>query len=731
MAEGAGSYILDARSDVPDSRDRIYRPSLIAQQAKIDPRQDPTWWNPGRVRDQGADPSCTGHALAAAVDHLLTIARLRSDQPEALEPKLSELSKPYASAFMLYGNAQLHDEWDGEGYSGSSLRGALKGFHHNGLCSIDIANEVRAESSESGDPDRLEEGWRWYTNRLISEDARKVLLGGYYRVLPVLAEMHCALQESNVLVAASAVHAGWQTPDADGLIPFDENQPASVIGCHAFAIIGYCAEGWIIQNSWGRGWGQDGVAVWTYADWAQHISDVWALRLAAPIPKTFRYSVGAQGSASFGSLGETRSRLNPTRLDILGHLLPIVDGRLVRYGRFHHDRRTLKETVRIILCRHSAAKEAKSGRGLAGKNAIKRMAAADFKYRHLMFHVLGGTRSEIEAARMVRALHPIYRANGVYPIFLLWESALGAELRTRTAQVIEAGRFESALRDSSRGNVSARLLEIEATGIPARIRRELERSVRRFFYNFADVSMQSVRPTPANGATLLAWLFEELSWRHRAGSMSYHIVTHDLSVRFASELLANYPAVERPNYPVISTLHLVAPLIDRQRFVSQIVPKLASRGDGRINRRAQLDAPAVEQAFLWHQTRAQADVDRFHPDYPHAWPEFWARVMGMVGDRDGADQADFDRVADPGGNKTFPIVRSLAIERYAQDLAQEAGRAQWALETRAFEDEPELGRVGHFEIDGTPQVVNGILESILGPEGVKRQLTLSDWQASR
>ena len=35
---------------------------------------------------------------------------------------------------MLYTMAKQYDEWPGDKYDGSSLRGALRGFYNNGAC---------------------------------------------------------------------------------------------------------------------------------------------------------------------------------------------------------------------------------------------------------------------------------------------------------------------------------------------------------------------------------------------------------------------------------------------------------------------------------------------------------------------------------------------------------------------------------------------------------------------
>src|SRR3546814_6798093 len=47
---------------------------------------------------------------------------------------------------------------------------------------------------------------------------------------------------------------------------------------HAFAIVGYTREGFVIQNSWGDHWGRGGFAVLPYADRSEeHTSELQSL----------------------------------------------------------------------------------------------------------------------------------------------------------------------------------------------------------------------------------------------------------------------------------------------------------------------------------------------------------------------------------------------------------------------------------------------------------------------
>ncbi|MEL6414532.1 MAG: C1 family peptidase [Pseudomonadota bacterium] len=614
---------------------------------------------------------------------------------------------------MLYGNAQLHDEWDGEGYSGSSLRGALKGFQNNGLCSVETARSVVQEASQGG----TKSEWRWFTNRAVREEATKLTLGAYYRVPLILTDMHSAILESGVLVASAAIHEGWMVPDDKGFIAYEPQQETEIIGHHAFAIVGYDQKGWIVQNSWGTSWGEDGTAIWRYSDWANNATDVWAMRLSAEVTDGIRHSLG-KGATSLVSLRERSSTFrDPTRMDVLGHFLPIEDGRLVRYGRYHHDQKTLRETIKIIKRKNDSASRQKLNK------------ASEFRYQHLLIHSLGGGRNEAEHARMVRALHPVYRANGIYPIFLQWEEPVWQDLGAQMIEKIRGIRERYSHRLDIQDRRISRLIEAEAAGVPSRHWENLEISMKRIFFEMSPHPSNTslVQKSPAEGAVFFSLLFDQLKSRHRAGTMSYHLSGHDLGAIFAAEFLANSPQIKTTNPPVISTLHLISPLIDDLRFTQQILPFLSHKLDGKTNRKSKRDAFVLERASLWNLDAHLMERDRFDAGYDHAWPEFWARVQALSAMQDNVDKSE---LAVEGRNKRqFYLKRVLALsrfaDRYLKDLKTSGYDVSHNEVSSLIQNEH---RPQHARLDSVPEVVNGIMKEILGKEFIDRPMTVSDWE---
>ena len=156
---------------------------------------------------------------------------------------------------MLYHNARLYDEWEGEDYEGSSCRGALKGWHRHGVCDA----KLWPYRDNKGNVKFIEPSPGW------SKNAIETPLGSYYRInIDSVVDMQSAIFEVGAIYCSAGVHDGWNEPQAsatkDRTDPFNYLPSVSDVvqeenGGHAFAIVGYTRDGFIVQNSWNTSWG--------------------------------------------------------------------------------------------------------------------------------------------------------------------------------------------------------------------------------------------------------------------------------------------------------------------------------------------------------------------------------------------------------------------------------------------------------------------------------------------
>ncbi|MGH6926294.1 MAG: C1 family peptidase, partial [Propylenella sp.] len=267
---------LDARPDRIDFRDLPYRPPLVSLPDECPSPEDikayfPRYAGDGMVLDQGDEGACTGFGLAAVVNYLRweRLTRTKGGRGKGKSSK-----PPLISPRMLYQNARLYDEWRGEDYDGSSCRGAMKGFHKHGVC------------SEAYWPYREKDGAEGRSRPDWDADAAKCPLGAYYRVdAKSLVDMQAAINEVHAIFVSSDVHNGWTleerpTLEAATIRPKRANEK---LGGHAFCLVGYRPDGFIVQNSWGPAWGYKGFAILPYDEWTQYGYDAWVLALGAPM----------------------------------------------------------------------------------------------------------------------------------------------------------------------------------------------------------------------------------------------------------------------------------------------------------------------------------------------------------------------------------------------------------------------------------------------------------------
>ncbi|MGY2185203.1 C1 family peptidase [Pseudomonas sp. SDO5591_S426] len=416
-------------------RDRLYLPPVGLQPAKT---LMPTLRM--GIKNQLQTNACTGFALSTVIEYLLD--------------KGKRENKPAISPFMLYSMARRYDEIPEPpnpdpklSDSGSTLRGALKGWYKQGACAANLwpnLNMPPATNQPTTD---------WWI------DSVQRPLGAYYRVNPLsISDMHVALNDLGVLYASAACHSGWSVAASEAMplttpsthwgdywrIPCEKAEPDD--GGHAFVIIGYNEDGFLIQNSWGTEWGSAGYAILTYSDWQLNAMDCWAPQLGVVTAEhtaiseatTLRESPSGNVIVATSEVLANRE-INPFIID-LGN-----NGELSQTGDF----RTRREDVEDLVDFHLG--EARKRWNLSLNDPID-----------IAIYAHGGLNDEKAAADAAKEWVPLLYEAKIFPIFLMWET--GA-MKTVLNLIVDAfmqvprstGGFVSDARDLAKQFLNKRL----------------------------------------------------------------------------------------------------------------------------------------------------------------------------------------------------------------------------------------------------------------------------------
>ena len=530
---GGRELTLDARPDRLDFRDLPYRPPARA----LPPRHPddaafatgiPRYLAAGLVRDQGEEGACTGFGLAAVVQYLFW-----------QRGQLSAGAR--LSARMLYHLARFYDEWPGEKYDGSSCRGALKGWHKHGVCT---------EALWPYDPARFvppSPGW--------DVDAVTRPLGVYYRIdRRSVVDMQAAIFETGAIYCSGSVHRGWDVKERKRVPRSHGDLPSIAVrdkveGGHAFALVGYDELGFVVQNSWGPDWGAHGLAILPYEEWVAHGDDAWAVALGVPVE---RASGGrTRGNAVRSPVHFVSSRVALPQTGDAPAWQGGGDPLARRAGAWTLDEgyvHTLVTGNDGEIVNHLA--DVGGAEAAAEEVALARprlwLASRPAGARHVAIYAHGGLNDRNDSMTRIRVMGPWFEKNGVYPVFVTWQTgwldtlsdAIEDEVRRRFGEAMPREGFGDALAEASDRMIEGVLHALPFPALWAQMKQNAAAS---------EVEGRGLAVLATHLCTLAAEV---------GGDLSIHLVGHSAGAYVAGRLLARLAAAPATK---VATCTLYAP----------------------------------------------------------------------------------------------------------------------------------------------------------------------------
>jgi C1A family cysteine protease len=238
--------------DLPDHRDKLYArvhrlparlPRLVDLRAKC-----------SVIEDQGALGSCTGNALAGAV--------------EFLEKKSAAARFVDVSRLFIYYNERVIEHSVAED-AGAMLRDGIKTLVRQGVCSEARWPYVIAKFATK-------------PPRACYAEAREHQVTAYAR-LQTVDEMRACLADGFPFVFGFTVYESFEssTVARTGIVPMPKRRER-VLGGHAVLGVGYddAKKRFLVRNSWGTGWGMKGYFTMPYGYLGNRdlSDDFWTLR---------------------------------------------------------------------------------------------------------------------------------------------------------------------------------------------------------------------------------------------------------------------------------------------------------------------------------------------------------------------------------------------------------------------------------------------------------------------
>jgi C1A family cysteine protease len=242
--------------DLPDIRDHMYaapQPTLAALPANADLR-------PGcpPVYDQGQLGSCTGNAIAGAIE----FDRLKQSLTPDFVP----------SRLFIYYNERVIEHTVSQD-SGAMIRDGIKSVATLGVCPEDPNWPYNIAAFAKKPP------------KAAFTEAAKHKVASYSRLINTLPQLKGCLASGFPFVFGFSVYESFESQAVaqSGVVPMPQSGEKQ-LGGHAVLAVGYddASQRFIVRNSWGTGWGMKGYFTIPYAYLTDSnlADDFWTIRIA-------------------------------------------------------------------------------------------------------------------------------------------------------------------------------------------------------------------------------------------------------------------------------------------------------------------------------------------------------------------------------------------------------------------------------------------------------------------
>ncbi|MEP7012485.1 MAG: caspase family protein [Acidobacteriota bacterium] len=316
--------------------------------------------------------------------------------------------------------------------------------------------------------------------------------------------------------------------------------------------------------------------------------------------------------------------------------------------------------------------------------------------KHLLLYAHGGLVTEKGALDYARTIAPWWRANGVYPIFFVWESSL--------LQAIFEGRREIGRGTAARGELSDKILEGLTQVVARKVWRRMKANARR-------CSAKDAGEGEAGGLYQF-WQKLKVWLAAHPGQAKLHAIGHSTG----PILLAPFMKLALQGGVEFSTLSYFAPAIRIDDFVDEVLPNVhrtAMAGIRRLRQFTMNDAAEREddvatiytKSLLYYVRQAcEDDTD--------------GRILGL----------ERDLYGDPKTRALFGLPGAPGVLSASSKEADPLAQIDFAVPADDFPQNPRTKATRHGCFDNEEATVTSALREILGdPKAVPSPLVKFPW----
>lgn len=241
--------LLNWRPDLPDQRDKIFKPTLISIPEKVDLR---LMCSP--IESQGNVGSCTGQSIVGALEMIE-----RRDG----NGKYTDLSR----LFVYYNERVLINTVNED--SGAYIRDGIKVISKIGVC-VETLHPY------------IEKNFKKKPTKKAFKDASSRLFNSYERITEFKDQLRC-LADGYPFVFGMTVYDSFMSDEVakTGIVPMPKSKEKTQ-GGHAVLAVGYDnkTKRVIVRNSWGTEWGDKGYFYlpYTFMKNPNLVDDLWTIR---------------------------------------------------------------------------------------------------------------------------------------------------------------------------------------------------------------------------------------------------------------------------------------------------------------------------------------------------------------------------------------------------------------------------------------------------------------------